>query len=317
MMLATRRQVIQSGAALTVATSFAGLGAGASAASEHADRLVLLGTRGGPFLTAYGATPSANLLVYHGVPYVIDTGYGVTLKLLRAGVSLDHLSKIFITHHHSDHNLELGPLIYNAWVAGLRSALDVYGPSGLRALLTAYWQSMAYDLAVRVADEGRPKLPALVSMHEYSEGLITENGQMRVSALRNHHPPVTESYSLKFEFGGKKVVFSGDTAYLPQLAEFADGADYLVHEVFYPGAVAAMLKDRPNAPSLGASIRSHHTSPEDVGRIATKAKVGTLVLTHFVPADERLVSPTMWADAVRKTFNGRIVVGKDMMSFDL
>ena len=317
MMLSTRRQFVQSGAALTLATSFAGFGAGASATSDTAGRLVLLGTRGGPFPTAYGATPSANLLVYRGVPYIIDTGYGVTSKLLRAGVSLDNLSNIFITHHHSDHNLELGPLIYNAWVAGLRSALDVYGPLGLRALLTAYWQSLAYDLAIRVADEGRPELPALVSTHEFSDELVMESGDMRVSALRNYHPPVAESYSLKFEFGGKKVVFSGDTAYFPPLAEFAAGADYLVHEVFYPGAVAAMLKDRPNAPLLGASIRSHHTSPEDVGRIAAKAKVGTLVLTHFVPADERLVSPRMWTDAVRKTFSGRIVVGKDMMSFDL
>jgi len=46
-------------------------------------------------------------------PYVIDCGYGVTRRLIEAGIRLEHVRKILITHHHSDHILELGPLLYN------------------------------------------------------------------------------------------------------------------------------------------------------------------------------------------------------------
>lgn len=53
-------------------------------------------------------------------------------------------------------------------------------------------------------------------------------GDVKVTALRNLHPPVTESYALKLEFPGKTVVFSGDTAYFPPLAAFAKGAGILI-----------------------------------------------------------------------------------------
>src|SRR4030088_3452987 len=92
------------------------------------DRLVLLGTRGGPFVSGYTPSPSANLLVFKGVPYVIDVGYGVALKLIEAGMRLPALQYVFVTHHHSDHNIELGPLLYNSWAAGLRTPVHVYAP---------------------------------------------------------------------------------------------------------------------------------------------------------------------------------------------
>ena len=136
------------------------------------------------------------------------------------------------------------------------------------------------------------------------------------SALRNEGP-VTESYAFKFELGGKVVVFSGDTTYFPPLPEFAKGADYLVHEVLYGPALDALVSRRPNAATLKASILSHHTLAEDVGRIAASANVHTLVLNHFVPADDNSLTPQVWIDAVRKTFRGKIVVGKDMLQLPL
>ncbi|MGY4403722.1 hypothetical protein ACVIYL_004525 [Bradyrhizobium sp. USDA 3315] len=63
------------------------------------DRIVLLGTRGGPNITGYSPSPPANLLVYKGVPYVVDAGYGVTFKLVDAGLRLPLLRYIFITHN--------------------------------------------------------------------------------------------------------------------------------------------------------------------------------------------------------------------------
>jgi ribonuclease BN (tRNA processing enzyme) len=315
----TRRNFIAT-SSLSLGAAIVGLRSGTAQQPVGAagrDRLVLLGTRGGPFVSGYTPSPSANLLVYKGVPYVVDVGYGVTFKLNEAGMPLPALRYVFITHHHSDHNIELGPLLYNSWAAGLRTPVDVYAPVGLKALITGYWESNRYDLETRIVDEGRPDLRTLVIPHEYSEGPILSNQDVKVRALRNVHPPVTESYAFKFELGGKTVVFSGDTTYFPPLAEFAKGADYLIHEVLYGHALDALVSRRPNAERLKASIMSHHTLAEDVGRIAALANVKTLVLNHFVPGDDKSLTPQMWSDAVRTTFGGNVVVGKDLLELPI
>ncbi|MBR0899337.1 MBL fold metallo-hydrolase [Bradyrhizobium tropiciagri] len=281
------------------------------------DRIVLLGTRGGPNITGYSPSPPANLLVYRGVPYVVDTGYGVTFKLVDAGLRLPLLRYIFITHHHSDHNLGLGPLLYNAWAAGLRTPVDVYAPMGLSAMLSAYWESNRFDIETRISDEGRPDPRKLVTPHELSEGLTMSHDDVRVFALKVNHPPVTESYAFKFQLADKTVVFSGDTTFFPPLADFAKGADYLVHEALYEPGLDTVVRRVPNAEKLKASILSHHTRAEDVGRIAAMANVKTLVLNHFVPAGDNNVAPEVWRDAVRRTFGGNIVVGRDLLQLPL
>lgn len=281
------------------------------------DRLVLLGVRGGPLVTGYASTSSASLIVVAGAPLLIDAGYGVSLKLLEAGVPLASLRRVFITHHHSDHNLELGPLLYNAWVGGLRDPIDVFGPRGLKALLGGYWASNRFDIETRIRDEGRPDVRRLVRPAEFGAGPVVSATGLKVTALRNHHPPVEESYALKFELGGRTVVFSGDTAYLPALATFARGADYLVHEAMYPAGVDRLVARRPNASRLRQSILGHHTAVEDVGRIAAAAQVKTLVLNHFVPGDDPSLTAEMWATAAATHFPGRIVVGRPMLSLPL
>jgi len=318
-MSCTRRRFVEiSGLALGgFSSAFRSALAQQQTADLGPDRLVLLGTRGGPFVSGYNPSPSGNLLVYKGVPYVIDTGYGVTFKLLEVGLPLAAVRYIFITHHHSDHNIELGPLLYNSWAAGRRTSVDVYAPAPLVMLLNAYWESNRFDVDTRIADEGRPDPRKLVNAHEFTEGPLLSQDDVRVTALRVVHPPVTESYAFKFELGPKKVVFSGDTIFFPALAEFANEADYLIHEVLYAPGVDALVAQRPNAETLKASIMSHHTEAEDVGRIATMANVKTLVLNHFVPSDGKTLTPEVWRDAVRKTFNGNIVVGRDLLQLQL
>jgi ribonuclease BN (tRNA processing enzyme) len=308
----------------------AGLGSAAAAAlgarSSHSqgqtalgpNRLILLGTKGGPAIRAgYRPSPSASLIVYDGVPYVIDTGYGVSFKLVEAGFPLPALRYVFITHHHSDHNAEFGLLLNNAWAIGLKTRVDAYGPAGMHQLADGFWQAYRFDIETRMADEGRPDLRKLVDVHEYAEGAVMAGDGVKVTALRNLHPPITDSFALKFEFPGRTVVFSGDTAYFPPLAEFAKGADILIHEVMYAPAMEELMRRTPNAPTLLAHLKASHTLTDEVGRIASQAGVKKLVLNHLVPADDPKVTEQVWTDAVRATWNGDLVVGHDLMEIPL
>lgn len=293
-------------------------GGAAQAQGDGAARLVLLGTKGGPAMRAEKSMPSSNVLLIEGVPYVIDTGYGVSLRLVQSKVPLQSIRYVFITHHHSDHNLEYGGVLYNAWANGLKSQVDTYGPPGMLALDGATWAANKFDIDTRISDEGRPDLRKLVVPHEYGEGTVLDNGKVKVTALRNKHPPIHDSFALKFEFAGKTLVFSGDTTYFPPLAEFAKNADYLVHEVVDVPATERLLKWVPNnADTLLDHIKASHTIAEDVGRIAAAAGVKHLVLTHFVPADDTSIRDEDWIQAVRKQYQGPVIVGRDLLEVPL
>ena len=282
------------------------------------NRLVTLGTRGGPAIrTGFTPSPSANLIVFDGVPYVIDTGYGVSGKLVQSKFPLPQLRYVFITYHHSDHNAEFGLLVYNAWAMGLRTPVDAYGPAGMTQLAQGFWDAYKFDIETRMADEGRPDLRKLVQAHEYTQGEVLKTDKVKVTALRNVHPPITESFALKFEFPGKTVVFSGDTAYFPPLADFAKGADILVHEVMLLPAIEFIVRANPNASTILQHLKASHTAVADVGRIATAAGVKTLVLSHFVPADAPKITEQDWIDGVRETYKGDLVVARDLMEVRL
>lgn len=312
----TRRHLVQGGTA-AAALVCAGIPGRAQPRGLGPNRLVFLGTRGGPRVTGASPTPSANLIVWNNVPYVVDTGYGVTFKLAEAKIPLPALRYTFITHLHSDHSAEWGPLALSAWAAGLRTPVDAYGPAGMTAMAQGFWDAYRFDIDTRIADEGRPDLRKLVNVHEYSEGAVMASADVKVTALRNLHPPIKESFALKFEFPGKTIVFSGDTAYFPPLAAFAKGADILVHEVMYEPALAELLKRVPNAATLLAHLKASHTLTDEVGRIATEAGVKTLVLSHYVPADASDMTPEKWIAAVRPTFAGNIVAARDLMELPL
>jgi ribonuclease BN (tRNA processing enzyme) len=163
-------------------------------------------------------------------------------------------------------------------------------------------------------DEGRPDPRKLVVAHDFnSPGLVMQNDKVKVTSCLVPHPPIKQAYAYRFNAKDRSVVVSGDTAYSPELADFAKGADVLVHEVIYLPGVEALIKRLPNAKRLREHLLAAHTLPEDVGRVAERSGVKTLVLSHFVPGDDPSITDEQWAEGARKHFKGRIVVGKDLM----
>lgn len=277
-------------------------------------RLILLGTKGGPRVGEAGRSNPSTLILINDVPYLVDCGYGATKQLLNANVALNRLRYLFITHHHSDHNLEFGPLLYNAWITGIPTHVDAYGPPGLAKMERDFFNYLKFDIDTRMVDEGRPDPHKLVTVHEFNKaGVVLTNNDVKVSSCRVRHPPITQAYAYRFDAHDRSIVISGDTAYAPELAEFAKGADVLVHEVMYLPGIEALVSRLPNAQRLRAHLIAAHTLAEDVGKIAAQAGVKTLVLSHFVPGDDASITDDQWSADVRKHFNGRVIVGRDLM----
>lgn len=308
----TRRQFLAGVTSLTL--SHALLRSSIFGQQAHKTRIVLLGTKGGPRVGEAGRSNPSTLLMINDVPYVVDCGYGVSKQLISVGVALNRVRYIFITHHHSDHNLELGPLFYNAWITGLPVRVDAYGPPGLTQMTRDFFNYLKFDIDTRIDDEGRADPRTLITPHEFDKpGVVLTNDDVKVTTCLVRHPPIKQSYAYRFDAKDRSVVISGDTAYAPELAEFAKGADVLVHEVMYLPGIEALLKRLPNAKRLREHLMAAHTLPEDVGKIAAQAGVKTLVLSHFVPGDDASITDERWSEGARKYFKGQIIVGKDLM----
>lgn len=280
--------------------------------------VALLGVKGGPAIRPGSAMPASSLLSLGSRRIVVDCGLGVARGLTLQGMALAELDLVFITHLHSDHYLELGPLLHTAWTAGLKTAVRVFGPQGIADYWRGFVRSMEFDIDLRIEDEGRPDLRELVKVAEYGEGLVLVEPDLRVEAMRNVHPPIAESFALAFHGNGRKVVFSGDTVPMRRMEEFAAGADLLVHEAMLEEAVDALVARVGNTDGRLKRhlMRSHSLAPE-VGRIAKAAGVRALALNHLIPADDPDFTCEHWQAAIRKEWDGPFHVGVDGLRIDL
>jgi ribonuclease BN (tRNA processing enzyme) len=246
--------------------------------------------------------------------YVVDCGDGVAQRLVAAGVPLANLEKVFLTHHHSDHNADYGNLLLLAWASGLKTRVDTFGPPPLERMTRLFFEMNAFDLETRVADEGRPPLPPLVAARDVAKsGVVVEDSRVKVQAVLVDHPPIPIALAYRFDTADLSIVVSGDTAYSESLLELARGADVLVHEALYVPGIERTVGKVANAPGLLEHILRSHTTAEDAGRLAAAAGVSTLVLSHLVPADDPLVAEEHWLAEARKHFRGNVVVARDLM----
>lgn len=285
----------------------------AIASSDLRTRLVLLGTAGGP-RPRRRRSGSAQAIITGGEVCVIDCGYGVARQMVLAGIPLRQLRHILITHHHSDHNVDLGALLQLAWISGLVTPVDCWGPSSIQRMVADYLRYQEYDIAIRIKDEGRVPLAPLIRAHDLDGGgPVFEDGSIRITAAKVPHPPLPLALAYRFDTADRSIVISGDTRESNSLVQLAKGADVLVHEVMLEGRVRELVRNLPNADSLARSVIAHHTTAEQVGRVAAAAGVKSLVLSHFVPAEDPDVPDEEWIAPVRRHYSGRIIAGRDLM----
>ncbi len=311
--LVSRRSIVVGMATVAAGVALGGAGRTFAQTGTAATRLILLGTGGGPRPSKMRWSTS-QVIVANGVPYVVDCGNGVAIRLAEAGIRLATVRHIFLTHHHSDHNADYGNLLLLAWASGLRTRVDTWGPPPIARMTRLFFELNAYDIDTRIADEGRVSLVPLVQVHEVSQaGLVMKDENVTVTAALVDHPPVVPALAYRFDTASRSIVISGDTNRSDSLVKLAQGADVLVHEALWVPAVDRLVATVPNAATLKKHIIDSHTSVEDCGKVAAAAGVKTLVLSHLVPKDDPTITDQMWIEAARTHFKGSIVVARDLM----
>lgn len=293
------------------------LGAGTTLAQQPQNtgtRLVLLGTAGGPAIKKARAQPASALIV-NGSVYIIDAGNAVARQMALAGISPTAMRAVFITHLHSDHVADYGTLLLRAWLSGLKTPVDTYGPAPLEKMTQDYMTYMDWDIQLRIRDEHRVPFAPLVRAHNIAaEGVIYQDENVKVTTVEVQHGAAKPAYAYRFDTKDRSIVFSGDTAKSEALIKLAKGADVLLHEVLIPQGIDAAVKssDAGNM-ELKRHIIEAHTPIEQVGEVAEAAGVKKLVLYHFVGATPPFDKPELWFEAVRKHYHGEVIAGEDLM----
>lgn len=144
---------------------------------------------------------------------------------------------------------------------------------------------------------------------------IYEDDRVKVTATLVDHFPVVPAFGFRIDSDQGSVVFSGDTAPSDNLVRLAKGADVLVHEVIAEQWVQS-LYPKPWSDNNIAQMNhlmTAHTLPEDCGKLAERAGVKTLVLSHIVPGN----APDEWLKPAQKHFSGKLVIGRDLMEIGI
>ncbi|MBD3284727.1 MBL fold metallo-hydrolase [candidate division WOR-3 bacterium] len=265
-------------------------------------KLILLGT----------GTPNADpdrwgpalAVVVNRTPYIVDAGPGVVRRAVEAGLDVKHLTRVFLTHLHSDHTVGLPDLILTPWVLGRSTPLEVWGPPGTRNMSEHILK--AYSEDVRERSEGlQPSNDTgwKTITHEISEpGIIYSDDNLEVEAFPVDHGS-WKAYGYKFVTSDRSIVISADTAPTELMIQKAKGCDILVHEVY-------SLKGLATRPSAWQRYHTAvHTSANQLAEIAKKARPKFLVLYHQLfwgASDEDLLAE------IRKGYAGKVVSGRDL-----
>jgi ribonuclease BN (tRNA processing enzyme) len=198
--------------------------------------------------------------------------------------------------------VEMTELLYQAFATDLNDRLRDSGAPDPHTR----WEPHDIPLPAGANDPTRHPPPRVAPFGVY------EDDRLRVTATLVDHGQVVPTFGFRFDTDDGSVVFSGDTAPSENLIELAQGTDILVHEVIDRAYVQALFGQPPFTPEVQAIVDhllGAHTTIEDVGKVAERAGARTLVLNHFVPANN---PPERWLGA-QQGFSGQLVVGEDLM----
>jgi ribonuclease Z len=286
---------------------------------------VLLCGAGGPLPDPVRSGPCVAVIAGRAL-VLVDAGSGGARNLGRMQLPPGLAEALFLTHFHSDHIDGLGEIALLRWTGGARQTpLPVYGPRGVDEVVAGFVRAYQQDVGYRVAHHGPETVPpsgAGMTAHAFAQPapgeslVVYEADGLRVTAFAVDHEPVRPAVGYRFDYGGRSVVVSGDTAKSANLEAQAEGVDLLVHEALSAQLVARMnaaaqAAGRANLAKITADIPDYHTTPVEAAESAASAGAGHLLFYHVVPP---LLLPGLdqiFLDGVDDAFDGGITLGRD------
>ena len=276
--------------------------------------VIILGS-GTPIPDALTTGP-ALAVVAGGQAYLFDAGAGVVHRAEEASeryhmpaLMAPNLTRLFLTHLHSDHTLGYADVILTPWVVGRQEPLEVYGPKGTAAMTEHLKQAFADDIDIRTHGLEHLSLDGLrTDVHEISAGPIYHDAHISVRAIPVLHGSWPQAFGYAIDAGGRKIVISGDTAPCPAIEEACQGCDVLVHEVYSAVRFARL------PPRVQKYHASFHTSTTELAAIATRSKPKLLVLCHQIYFGPR-EGVDLEQEIRQAGYSGKVVSSHDLDSF--
>jgi ribonuclease Z len=262
--------------------------------------------------------------------FVVDAGEGGARNISLMAIPNGRIERLFLTHFHSDHIDGMGSMMLLRWTgASATGPLPVHGPTGVDAVIAGFNAAYAQDNAYRTAHHGGDIAPpsgagaaAITFELAGDHAVVFDDRGVKVTAFRVDHEPVAPAVGYRFDYKGRSVVISGDTAKSANLETVAKDADLLLHEALQPRLVAKITaalerKGIKNTAKITRDILDYHATPEEAAESARKAGVRRLILTHIVPPVPSPFFYPAFIGEAGKRFGGEIVVGEDGMLFSL
>ncbi len=301
------------GASCAVCTLYAAQ-AGPEAGTIH---VVFLGTQGGPTISA-DRVGISTLVVAGPEKLLFDCGRSVTTGMARAAINPAEITKVFLTHLHSDHVVGLPELYLFPWASqGREQPLSVWGPEGTTAMLGHLRDAFAFDIHIRRdVDERFPAAGIEAIGKDVREGVVYSANGVTVTAFLVDHGPVRPAFGYRVDYAGHSVALSGDTKPSDNLVRFARGVDVLIHEVGRSKQDPA-LSGPPDERLPGSgltrqqakTVADHHTDPAEAGRVLARVRPKLAVFSHGGTA---AILPV-----VRQAYEDPVEVADDSMTIDI
>lgn len=277
-------------------------------------RIIALGT-GRPFQRRSQANASWLIELGNGDKFVFDFGYGSQMNFTALEIPYGDVRAWFASHLHTDHVGDFGQVRVGSWTGGRTRPLEMYGPSGaepkygFRHFAEKQMESFVWDTESRVSD--LPAIGADINIHEFDYSkvqVIYVENNVKISSFPAIHlfdGPV----SLRLEWNGLCLVYSGDTTPSHFMIENGQNADVLIHETF--NTVDQLMQksgyDERSARGIGTIV---HSAPDEAAEVVAQCDPRLFVAYHFLN-DFGTVHEI--EAAIRTKYAGPLALAKDFL----
>ncbi|HIP93839.1 MAG TPA: MBL fold metallo-hydrolase [Leucothrix sp.] len=285
-----------------------------SACQSQRVKLQMLGTRGPEILDGQAST-SYLIWLDNKARVIVDTGAGSLQRFEQSKANFEDVELMLFSHFHVDHSSDFPAYIKGAFFTDRKKDLYVLGPTGTEFVASAE------QFVERAIDSKAGMYPYLGSVLlknsisaykiktqniEWSyrdlniKTIYNRNG-ITVKTVSTHHGPFP-SQGYRVELAGCSIAFSGDmSGRLRAMPDLAKNVDILV-------AHNAIPEDATGVPAL------LHMTPSYIGKMAKKANVKLLLLTHLMKRSLSVKKQTL--QLIRKNYNGKVLYPNDLDSFN-